>query len=190
MSVALQKGANISLSGAVPRLQVIVVGLRWDAKMCDGLPYELDAACFPLGEDGRVLDETDIVFSHNSSSRDGAVVHLGCDRAGQGDREQLAVDLHKLSGSTARLAFVVSIHNAEERDQDFSRLEGAAIRVLNGADGRELVRYTVAHEPSPFTAMVFGEVYRRGREWKFRAVGQGFIEGLRALADSYGVNIG
>lgn len=192
MAVSLSKGGNVSLSKEAPGLTEVVVGLAWDARSTDGAEFDLDASVFVVGESGKVLNDSSFIFYNNKKSPCGNVEHLGDNRsgAGDGDDEQVNVKLSGLAADVKRLVFAVTIHEAEARKQSFGQVSNAAIRVLNKADGKELARFDLSEDSALETAMVFGELYRNGDEWKFKAIGQGFAGGLGPLASSYGVSIG
>ena len=192
MAVSLQKGGNVSLSKEAPGLTEVTVGLGWDARVTDGSKFDLDASIFILGESGQVLDDASFIFYNNNKSADGSVEHLGDNQSGEGagDDEQANVKLTGLAAAVKKLVFAVTIHDAEARKQSFGQVANAYIRVVNKADGKELARYDLSEDASTETAMIFGELYRNGDEFKFKAIGQGFAGGLAPLAKSMGVNIG
>ncbi len=191
MPVSLSKGGNVSLSKEAPGLSNIVIGLGWDTRSTDGSDFDLDASMFVLKEDNKVRSDSDFIFYNNRTGADGAVEHLGDNLTGEGegDDEQIKVNLNAVPQDVANLAVGVTIHEAESRRQNFGMVSNAFIRVVNGADNSEIARYDLSEDASTETAMVFGEVYRRGSEWKFKAVGQGFQGGLGPLARNYGVNV-
>lgn len=192
MAVSLSKGGNVSLSKEAPGLTAIIVGLGWDARVTDGSAFDLDASAFLLNESGKVRSDADFIFYNNKTSADGAVVHQGDNQsgAGEGDDETIAIDLSQVAADVRKIAISVTIHEAEARRQSFGQVSNAFIRVLNKADGKEIARYDLSEDYSTETAMIFGEIYRNGAEWKFKAVGQGFAGGLGPLAKNFGVNIG
>ena len=191
MPVSLSKGGNVSLSKEAPGLTNIVIGLGWDTRSTDGSDFDLDASMFVLKEDNKVRSDSDFIFYNNKTGADGAVEHLGDNLTGEGegDDEQIKVNLNAVPQDVANLAVGVTIHEADSRRQNFGMVSNAFIRVVNGADNSEIARYDLSEDASTETAMVFGEVYRRGSEWKFKAVGQGFQGGLGPLARNYGVNV-
>ena len=191
MPVSLSKGGNVSLSKEAPGLTNIVIGLGWDTRSTDGSDFDLDASMFVLKEDNKVRSDSDFIFYNNRTGADGAVEHLGDNLTGEGegDDEQIKVNLNGVPQDVANLAVGVTIHEADTRRQNFGMVSNAFIRVVNGADNSEIARYDLSEDASTETAMVFGEVYRRGSEWKFKAVGQGFQGGLGPLARNYGVNV-
>ena len=191
MPVSLSKGGNVSLSKEAPGLTNIVIGLGWDTRSTDGSDFDLDASMFVLKEDNKVRSDSDFIFYNNKTGADGSVEHLGDNLTGEGegDDEQIKVNLNAVPQDVANLAVGVTIHEADTRRQNFGMVSNAFIRVVNGADNSEIARYDLSEDASTETAMVFGEVYRRGNEWKFKAVGQGFQGGLGPLARNYGVNV-
>ena len=192
MAVSLSKGGNVSLTKEAPGLTEVVVGLGWDPRVTDGTEFDLDASVFILGENGKVLNDGSFVFYNNKTSPDGNVVHQGDNRsgAGDGDDEQVNVNLAGFKAETKKLVFAVTIHDADARKQSFGQVSNAYIRVLSKADGKEIARYDLSEDASTETAMNFGELYNHNGEWKFKAIGQGYAGGLAALASSYGVNLG
>ncbi|MBF0159106.1 MAG: TerD family protein [Magnetococcales bacterium] len=193
MGVMLSKGGNVSLSKEAPGLTKIMVGLGWDVRATDGGDFDLDASAFLLKADSKVRSDGDFVFYNQLQSPDGSVVHTGDNRTGvgEGDDEVVKIDLAAVPAEIQKIAFAVTIHEADARRQSFGMVSNAFIRVVND-DGskKELARYDLTEDSSTETAMIFGEVYRHNSEWKFRAVGQGFKGGLGPLARNYGVNIG
>jgi tellurium resistance protein TerD len=191
MAVSLSKGANVSLSKEAPGLKAVRVGLGWDTRVTDGSAFDLDASVFLLGDAGRVRSDADFVFYNNKNGAGGAVVHQGDNLTGEGggDDEVVAVTLDQVPAEIQRLSFAVTIHEAEGRRQNFGMVSNAFIRVANAEGGTEIARYDLSEDASTETAMVFGELYRHGTEWKFKAIGQGFAGGLGPLAQSFGVNI-
>jgi len=190
MALTLQKGGNLSLSKTDPSLTKMVVGLGWDPRATDGTEFDLDASAMLLGASGKVRSEKDFIFYNQTTSTEGSVEHTGDNRtgAGDGDDESIKVDLSSVPVDVDKLVFVVTIHDAELRKQNFGQVGGAFIRIVNELSGVEIVRYDLAEDASTETAMVFAELYRSNGEWKFRAVGQGYAGGLKALANSYGMN--
>lgn len=192
MSVSLSKGGNVSLSKEDPGLRRVLIGLGWDVRATDGVDFDLDASLFMLNGMGKVRSDVDFIFYNNLRSSDGSVEHTGDNRtgAGEGDDEAIRVNLEGVPADIEKLAVTVTIHDAPARGQNFGQVDNAFIRVVNDESGNEIVRYDLSEDASTETAMIFGEVYRHGAEWKFRAVGQGYAGGLGPLAQSYGVNIG
>ncbi|MBK8454326.1 MAG: TerD family protein [Thiofilum sp.] len=192
MALSLQKGGNLSLSKTDPSLTKIIVGLGWDERTTDGSSFDLDASAFLLTATGKVRGDADFIFYNQLKSADGSVEHTGDNRSGKGDGddEAVKVDLSKVSADIQKIAFTVTIHDADARRQNFGQVANAFIRIVNEQTGVEIVRYDLAEDYSTETAMVFGELYRHNAEWKFRAVGQGYSGGLKAMCDQYGIMIG
>ena len=192
MAVSLSKGGNVSLSKEAPGLTEIVVGLGWDARKTDGVEFDLDASVFVTGENDKVLNDASFIFYNNKTSADGSIEHLGDNRsgAGEGDDEQVNDKLTGLAADVKKLVFAVTIHDAELRKQSFGQVSNAYIRVVNKADGKEIARFDLSEDASVETAMIFGELYRHGAEFKFKAIGQGYAGGLKPLAEAHGVSIG
>ena len=191
MAISLSKGGNISLTKEAPGLQKVTVGLGWDARTTDGQPFDLDASAIGVDAAGRALSDQHFVFFNNTRSPDGAIVHSGDNVTGEGagDDEQIVVDLSGAPAALDRVVFPVSIYDAETRGQNFGQVRNAFIRVINQAGNAEITRYDLSEDASTETAMVFGELYRSGAEWKFRAVGQGYSAGLAGIARDFGVNL-
>ncbi|MEZ0166503.1 TerD family protein [Kineococcus sp. LSe6-4] len=191
MGVTLAKGGNVSLAKVAPNLDEATVGLGWDVRTTTGLDFDLDASALMLGTSGKVLSDAHFVFYNQLASPDGTVRHTGDNRTGEGegDDESIEIDLRSVPADVDRIVFAVSIHDAEARRQSFGQVVNAFIRLVNRADGSEVVRYDLSEDASTETAMVFGEVYRHSGEWKFRAVGQGYASGLLGIAQDFGVNV-
>jgi len=192
MPVSLSKGGNVSLTKEAPGLTAVTVGLGWDARVTDGKEFDLDASVFICGEDGKVRTDADFVFFNNKTGADGAVAHQGDNLTGEGDGddEQVKVDLAAIPADVKKMVFAVTIHEAESRGQNFGQVENAFQRVVNQDGEAEIARYDLTEDYSTETALVFGELYRNGDDWKFKAIGAGFAGGLGALAASYGVKLG
>jgi tellurium resistance protein TerD len=190
MAISLQKGGNVNLSKEAPNLTKVIVGLGWDPRATDGAAFDLDGSAFMLKADGKVRGDSDFIFYNNLKSTDGSVAHLGDNTTGQGegDDEKLTVDLARVPADIDTIAFCVTIHDAEARGQNFGMIGKAFIRCVNANGEAEIVRYDLSEDSSTETAMIFGQLYRAGAEWKFKAIGQGFKGGLGPLARSYGVN--
>ncbi|HST47590.1 TerD family protein [Jatrophihabitans sp.] len=192
MGVSLSKGGNVSLTKQAPGLSAVLVGLGWDERTTSGQAFDLDASALMLDAAGRILSDEHFVFFNNLTSPDGSVEHTGDNLtgAGEGDDEQIKVDLGRVPAEVDRIIFPVSIYEADSRRQNFGQVRNAFIRVVNQADNSELARYDLSEDASSETAMIFGELYRYSGDWKFRAVGQGYSSGLAGIARDYGVNIG
>jgi tellurium resistance protein TerD len=191
MGISLNKGGNLSLTKTDPTLKNIIIGLGWDARPTDGADFDLDASAFMVKEDGKVRSDSDFIFYNQTKSTCGSVEHTGDNRtgAGDGDDESLVVILDKVPADIQRVVFTVTIHDAESRKQNFGQVSNAFIRVVNKDSSNEVARFDLSEDASIETAMVFGEIYKHGGEWKFKAVGQGYSGGLAALARQYGINI-
>ncbi|HCC2748911.1 TerD family protein [Klebsiella pneumoniae] len=191
MAVSLVKGGNVSLTKEAPSMNVALAGLGWDARVTDGQAFDLDASVFLVGDDGKVLSDSHFVFYNNTTSPDGAVQHQGDNRTGEGDGddEQVKIELSKVGAEVKKLVFAVTIHEADARKQNFGMVSNSYMRVVNNDNGAEIARFDLSEDASTETAMIFGELYRHGAEWKFKAVGQGFAGGLGALAQQHGINI-
>lgn len=191
MPVSLSKGANVNLSKEAPGLNKIIVGLGWDSRATDGAAFDLDASAFLLKTDGKVRSDNDFCFYNNKKVADGAIEHAGDNLtgAGDGDDEVVNVELSKVPADVERVVFSVTIHEAEARKQNFGQVSHAFIRIVNQDGGAEIARYDLSEDASVETAMIFGEIYRNGTDWKFKAVGQGFAGGLGPLAASFGVSV-
>ena len=192
MGVSLTKGGNVSLTKQAPGLNTVSVGLGWDLRTTTGADFDLDASALVLDASGKIITDRHFVFFNNLRTPDGSVVHSGDNTtgAGEGDDERLEVDFGAMPDAAERVAFAVSIYDADARGQSFGQVRNAYIRVLNRADGTEMARYDLTEDASMETAMVFGELYRHNGEWKFRAVGQGYASGLAGIAMDFGVDIG
>lgn len=190
MSVSLSKGGNVSLAKADPTMTKVLVGLGWDPRATDGQDFDLDASAFLLASTGKVRGDNDFIFYNNLSDAAQSVLHTGDNRTGDGDGddESLKIDLPKIPADVDKIAFTVTIHDAEARRQSFGQVGGAFIRLVNDATGVEVARYDLSEDASTETAMIFGELYRHNNEWKFRAVGQGYAGGLKAMCDQYGIS--
>ena len=191
MGVSLSKGGNISLSKEAPGLTTVRVGLGWDTRVTDGGAFDLDASAFVLNAQGKVRSDADFIFYNNKEGAGGAVVHQGDNTTGEGDGddEVVMVKLDTLPADVSKVSFGVTIHEADGRKQNFGMVTNAFIRVVNDAGGTEIARFDLSEDASTNTAMIFGELYRHGEEWKFKAIGQGFDGGLGPLARSMGVNV-
>ncbi|MDC7122610.1 TerD family protein [Cellulomonas fimi] len=192
MGVVLAKGGNVSLTKEAPNLTKALVGLGWDVRTTTGAGFDLDASALLVGANGKVLSDAHFVFYNNLTSPDGSVTHTGDNRTGEGDGddEAIVLDLAAVPADVERIVFPVSIYDAPARQQSFGQVRNAFIRVVDQSDGNELARYDLSEDASTETAMIFGEIYRHGAEWKFRAVGQGYDTGLAGIATDFGVQIG
>ncbi len=192
MAISLSKGQKVDLTKGNPGLSKILVGLGWDTNKYDGgYDFDLDAAAFILGANGKVLSDADFVFYNNLKHSSGAIQHMGDNLtgSGEGDDEQIKIDLAKVPANVEKIAFTVTIHEAEERHQNFGQVSNAFIRIADETTGQNLIRYDLGEDFSVETAVVVGELYRNAGEWKFNAIGSGFKGGLRALCLNFGVNV-
>jgi tellurium resistance protein TerD len=191
MPVSLSKGGNVSLTKEAPGLTAITVGLGWDVRTTTGTDFDLDASAIVLDAAGKVLSDKHFVFFNNTATPDQTVVHTGDNLTGQGDGddEQIKVNLAGLPPEADKIVFPVSIYDADNRSQNFGQVRSAFIRVINQAGDAEIARYDLSEDAATETAMVFGEIYRNGAEWKFRATGQGYASGLSGIAHDFGVSL-
>ncbi|MDM1247260.1 TerD family protein [Acinetobacter sichuanensis] len=191
MAITLNKGGNLSLSKTDPSLSQVLVGLGWDARATDGADFDLDASAFLLGANDKVRGEHDFIFYNQTRSPEGSVEHTGDNRTGDGDGddESVKINLGLVPADIQKIAITVTIHDAEQRGQNFGQVQNAFIRIVNDQSQVEIVRFDLNEDYSTETAMVFGELYRHNGEWKFRAVGQGYAGGLRAMCHQYGISI-
>ncbi|MCI9610464.1 MAG: TerD family protein [Eubacterium sp.] len=191
MPVSLQKGQKVSLTKGNPGLKKVVVGLGWDVNQFDtGGDFDLDAAAFLLTDSGKVSRQEDFIYFGNLTHPSGSVQHMGDNLtgAGEGDDEQIRVDLSKVPEHITKIAFTVTIYEPEQRRQNFGQINNAFIRIYNEDTGEEMLRYDLGEDFSIETAAVFGEVYKNGSEWKFNAIGSGYQGGLKALCTQYGID--
>ena len=192
MAVSLSKGQKVDLTKGNPSLKKLLIGLGWDTNKYDGgFDFDLDAAAFLLGANGKVTDDGDFVFYNNLKHSSGSVEHLGDNLtgAGEGDDEQIKIDLAAVPASIEKIDFTVTIHEADARKQNFGQVSNAFIRVVDEDNNKELIRYDLGEDFSVETAVVVGELYRHNGEWKFNAIGSGFSGGLAALGRNFGVNV-
>ena len=192
MPISLQKGQKVSLTKGNPGLSKVVVGLGWDVNQFDtGGDFDLDASAFLLTDSGRVSRQEDFVFFGNLTHPSGSLTHMGDNRTGEGegDDEQIKVDLSKVPENLTRIAFTVTIYEPEQRRQNFGQVNNAFIRIYNEVTGEELLRYDLGEDFSIETAAVFGELYKNNGEWKFNAIGSGYQGGLAALCANYGIEV-
>ncbi len=191
MAVSLKKGQKVDLTKSNPGLRSITVGLGWDVNRYDsGSDFDLDASAFMLGANGKVTQDADFIFYGNANHPSGAVKYGGDNRtgAGEGDDEQIFVDLQLIPANVEKIDFTVTIYEANERRQNFGQVSNAFARIVDNATGQELIRYDLEEDFSIETAVVVGELYRHNGEWKFNAIGSGFQGGLEALCANYGID--
>ena len=193
MPVNLQKGQKVSLTKDNPGLNNVIVGIGWDINRFDtGGDFDLDSAAFMLTDAGRVSNQDDFIFFGNLTHPSGSVRHMGDNLtgAGDGDDEQIRIELSKVPANISRIAFTVTIYDAEQRRQNFGQVSNAYVRIFDESNGVELLRYDLGEDFSIETAAVFGELYKNGAEWKFNAIGSGYQGGLAALCNNYGIEVG
>lgn len=188
-SLTLSKGSNLSLTKADPGLQQAMVGLGWDPRTTSGEAFDLDASAILIGTNGKVRSNDDFIFYNQLEAKDGSVVHQGDNRTGEGegDDEQILINLNTVSAEVERVVIVVSIDQADARRQNFGQVREAFCRVVNQHTDQEIVRYDLSEDAASETSMIFAEIYRNGAEWKFRAVGQGYSSGLHGIATDFGI---
>lgn len=189
MAVSLSKGQKVDLTKGNPGLSKLMIGLGWDTNRYDGgADFDLDAAAFLVGGNGKVASDGDFVFYGNLKHASGGVVHTGDNLTGEGDGddEQIVVDLAKVPANVERIAFTVTIYDAESRNQNFGQVSNSYIHIQDMASGTDLIRYDLGEDFSIETAIVVGELYRYNGEWKFNAIGQGTTDpGLGELVGRY-----
>lgn len=192
MPVNLTKGQKVSLTKGNPGLSKVVVGLGWDVNCYDtGSKYDLDATAFMLAENGKVSCQDDFIFFGNLSHPSGGVVHLGDNLTGEGDGddEQIKINLSLVPSHITKIAFAVTIYEADARRQNFGQISNAYIRIYDETTGAEILRYDLGEDFSIETAAIFGELYKYGNEWKFNAIGSGYQGGLPAICESFGIDV-
>ncbi len=192
MPVNLQKGQKVSITKNNPGLNKVVIGVGWDVNNFDtGGDFDLDSSAFLLTDSGKVSKSEDFVFFGNLKHPSGSVQHLGDNLtgAGEGDDEQVLVDLSLVPENISKIAFAVTIYESEQRRQNFGQINNAFIRIYNEVTGEEMLRYDLGEDFSIETSAVFGELYKNGGEWKFNAIGSGYQGGLAALCANYGVDV-
>ena len=191
MAVSLTKGGNVSLTKEAPGLTAVTVGLGWDARTTDGKAFDLDASAIACATTGKVVSDSYFIFFNNLKSPDGSIEHTGDNITGEGegDDEQIKVNLAAVPTEVDKVVFVVSIYEADARAQSFGQVRNAFIRVVNQAGNAEIARYDLSEDASTETAMLFAELYRNGSDWKFRAIGQGYASGLAGIARDFGVGV-
>lgn len=196
MSINLKKGQKIDLTKHDAGLRSVMVGLGWDEApqkvgffgLGKAKPIDCDASVILCGADGKVIDRKDtkrsIIYFGNLRHESGAIVHQGDNLtgAGEGDDEQIMVDLPKVPANIDKMVFVVNIYDAQARDQHFGMIRNAFIRLVNRANGEEICRFNLSEDYSGMTGLVVGEIYRRNGEWKFNAIGQPVREASRLMS--------
>ncbi len=188
MGINLSKGERINLSKEAPALKKVGVGLGWDTNSTDtGVDFDLDASVFLLGANGKIPSEKHFVFYNNLTSPDGGVKHTGDNLTGEGegDDETLYVELAKVDTAINELVFVVTVHEAEKRRQNFGQVRNAFIRLYDQDTRKEVAKYELDEDFSKETAIEFGKLYKKDGQWRFQAVGQGYNSGLQGFVDKY-----
>ncbi len=188
MGINLSKGGRIDLAKEAPSLTKVGIGLGWDTNSTDtGVDFDLDASVFMVNQSGKIPQELYFVFYNNLKSPDGAVEHTGDNRTGMGDGddETINVNLSKVDGSILELIFVVTIHEAKSRGQNFGQVRNAYIRLYNQESGAEIAKYELDEDFSSETAIEFGSLYKKDGSWRFKAVGSGYSAGLQGFVDKY-----
>ncbi len=192
MPINLSKGQKVDLTKGNPGLKKIMVGLGWDVNAFDsGTDFDLDAAAFMLGADGKCPSDKEFIFYGNLNHATGAVTHMGDNLTGEGegDDEQIQIDLSKIPSNIEKIAFTVTIYESDARRQNFGQVSNAFIRIVDESTNTELIRYDLGEDFSIETAVVVGELYKNNGEWKFNAIGSGFQGGLAALCGHYGISV-
>lgn len=192
MAINLSKGQKVDLTKGNPGLKSIMVGLGWDVNAFDsGADFDLDAAAFMVGTNGRCPTEKEFIFYGNLEHSTESVKHMGDNLtgSGDGDDEQIFVDLTKVPANIDKIAFTVTIYDADVRKQNFGQVSNAFIRIVDTSNDSEIIRYDLNEDFSIETAIVVGELYRYNGEWKFNAIGSGFQGGLAALCGHYGIEV-
>lgn len=192
MPINLTKGQKVDLTKGNPGLKKLMVGLGWDVNAFDsGADFDLDASAFMLGDNGRCPTEKEFIFYGNLVHESESVKHMGDNLTGEGegDDEQIFVDLSKIPANISRIAFTVTIYESEERRQNFGQVSNSFIRIVDEDSGQELIHYDLGEDFSIETAVVVGEIYKHNGAWKFNAIGSGFQGGLAALCGHYGIEV-
>ena len=191
MPINLSKGQKVSLTKGNPGLKNIMVGLGWDVNAFDsGTDFDLDTAAFMVDDSGRCPTEKEFIFYGNLEHSSGAVKHMGDNLTGggDGDDEQIMIDLSLIPQNISKIAFTVTIYDADNRRQNFGHVSNSFVRIVDQATGQEIIRGDLGEDFSIETAIVVGELYRNNGEWKFNAIGSGFQGGLAALCGHYGID--
>lgn len=191
MAINLSKGQKVDLTKSNPGLSKVIVGLGWDTNKYDGgQDFDLDSSVFLLDANGKAASEADFIFYNNTKGAGGAVEHTGDNRTGEGegDDEQVKVDLSAIPSSIEKVSFAITIHDGEARSQNFGQVNNSYVRIVNESTNEELIRYDLGEDFSIETAIVVGELYRHGAEWKFNAIGSGYQGGLGSLVKDFGLD--
>ena len=190
MGVRLSKGQKVDLTKTNPGLQVVMAGLGWDVSHNQS-QYDLDASAFLTGASGKVQSDSDFVFYNNPSGGNGSILYSSDNRtgAGTGDDEQIRIELNKVPQHIHRIAFTITIHDAQMKGQNFGQVSNAYVRIFNAMTNEELLRFDLGRDFTVETAIVAAELYRHNGEWKFNAIASGFQGGLAALCRNFGVSV-
>ncbi|MDQ1163325.1 TerD family protein [Chryseobacterium sp. SORGH_AS_0447] len=183
MAINLQKGQRENINA--PKF---TVGLGWDTNNTStGTAFDLDASLFLLGENKKLVSDNHFIFYNNLESPDKAVIHSGDNLTGDGngDDEQIKIDLTKIDPAVKEITVVVTIHEADARRQNFGQVRNSFIRIFNTDTNEEILKYELDEDFSIETAVEFGRIYNRNGEWKFEAVGSGQREGLEKFVAIY-----
>jgi tellurium resistance protein TerD len=191
MALTLEKGANLSLTKTDPGLVKALVGLGWDARSTNGEAFDLDASAILIGENGKVRSDADFIFYNQPADAAQSVIYKGDNKTGDGDGddEQILIDLSLVPADVVKVVIAVSIHEAIARGQNFGQVRNSYVRVVNNQTQAEIAKFELGEEVSTENSVVFAEVYRHNGDWKFKAVGQGFTDGLSGIARDFGVNL-
>ncbi len=186
MEIELNKGGRFNLSQEAPNLKKVAIGLGWQVNQA-GQAYDIDASVFMLGTDGKIPDEKYFVFYNNLRSLDGSLTHSGDNRTGEGngDDETIYVDLAKVNPAIQEIVFIVTIHEGQAKNQNFSQIKNAFIKIYNQETRNSLARYNLREAFSQETALEFGRLYKKDNQWRFQAVGEGYSSGLQSFVDKY-----
>lgn len=189
--VSLKKGQKVSLTKMNASLDNILVGLGWDISQTTSVPHDLDVEVFMLGDNDRVVGDDWFVFYNQLNSPDGSVTHSGDNRTGlgEGDDEVVKVKLSQVDSRVKKLVFIVTINEANERGHNFGQLSNAYIRIVDVANGKEMVRFNLTDYYTDVLSMQVGDIYRHNNEWKFNPVGEGLNNDLYGLCARFGVNV-
>jgi stress response protein SCP2/tellurite resistance protein len=190
VGVTLNKGQKVDLTKSHPGLKNVVVGLGWDIGH-HGSNFDLDASTFLLGQSGKVQSDQDFIFYNNPSGGNGSIQYSGDNRNGAGERddEQIRIDLSRVPGHIHRIAFTITIHDAQVKQQNFGQISNSYVRIFNELTNEELLRFNLGKDFTVETAIVAAELYRHNGEWKFNAIASGFQGGLAALCRNFGVSV-
>ncbi|MEM8673371.1 MAG: TerD family protein [Cyanobacteria bacterium P01_G01_bin.67] len=190
MAVNLSKGQRISLEKVAPGLSEVFVGLGWDTNITDtGQDFDIDGSVFLLSNNEKLISDNHFIFYNNLTSPDPnhSVEHLGDNRtgAGEGDDEVIKVNLQQVPADVNKIVMVVTIHEAEQRQQNFGQVQNAFVRIVDAKEQKEVARYDLTEDFSIETALIMAELYRKDGEWRVNAVGAGYQGGLAALLERY-----